>query len=62
MNITSNISTIEIFDAETRERVRNILDAGTAENTRRAYAGDLRYFWSWARIAGRCKSPLSASP
>lgn len=42
---------VDIFDAETQERVRAILEAGTADNTRRAYQGDLRYFWGWARVA-----------
>jgi|GEM_PF-5402415 len=42
---------VVIFDDTTRERVRIILDAGTADNTRRAYAGDLRYFWSWSCLA-----------
>jgi len=40
---------VAIFDDTTRERVRSILDAGVAPNTRRAYHGDLRYFWSWSR-------------
>ena len=44
-------SPVAIFDDTTRERVRTILDAGTADNTRRAYAGDLRYFWAWSRLA-----------
>jgi len=39
------------IDSETQARVRQILDAGTAANTRRAYQGDLRYFWAWARLA-----------
>lgn len=42
---------VDIFDAKTQERVRAILEAGTADNTRRAYQGDLRYFWGWARVA-----------
>lgn len=49
--ITSEAASIVIFDPETRERVRTILDAGIADNTRRAYTGDLRYFWAWARLA-----------
>ena len=49
--ITAAAGQVAIFDAETQERVRQILDAGTADNTRRAYQGDLRYFWAWARLA-----------
>ena len=36
---------------ETRERVRAILDEGTAANTREAYRKDVVYFWAWAREA-----------
>lgn len=49
--ITVAAGQVAIFDAETQERVRQILDAGTADNTRRAYQGDLRYFWAWARLS-----------
>jgi len=49
--LTSEAASIVIFDPETRERVRTILEAGIADNTRRAYTGDLRYFWAWARLA-----------
>lgn len=49
--ITTTASNVDVFDAETQERVRTILEAGTADNTRRAYQGDLRYFWGWARVA-----------
>ncbi|HML53148.1 MAG TPA: hypothetical protein PKC79_03555 [Solidesulfovibrio magneticus] len=49
--ITAAAGQVAIFDAETQERVRQILDAGTADSTRRAYQGDLRYFWAWARVA-----------
>lgn len=44
-------ATTNYFDSETQERVRSILEAGIADNTRRAYASDLRYFWAWARLA-----------
>jgi integrase len=49
--ITTIAGHVDIFDAKTQERVRTILEAGTADNTRRAYQGDLRYFWGWARVA-----------
>jgi len=49
--ITTTAGNVDIFDAETQDRVRSILEAGTADNTRRAYQGDLRYFWGWARVA-----------
>ena len=49
--ITAAAGQVAIFDAEIQERVRQILDAGTADNTRRAYQGDLRYFWAWVRLA-----------
>lgn len=48
--ITTIADNVDIFDAETQDRVRSILEAGTADNTRRAYQGDLRYFWGWARV------------
>ena len=49
--ITTTAGNVDIFNAETQDRVRTILDAGTTDNTRRAYQGDLRYFWGWARVA-----------
>lgn len=36
----------------TRELVRALVDAGTATNTRRAYASDARYFEAWRRARG----------
>lgn len=50
-DIVSSSGAVAIFDPETQDRVRTILDAGVSENTRRAYTGDLRYFWAWARLA-----------
>jgi integrase len=35
----------------TTDRVDKIIEAGTADNTHRAHAGDIRYFWAWARAA-----------
>ncbi|WP_211922178.1 site-specific integrase [Desulfolutivibrio sulfodismutans] len=49
--IAATTASLAHIDLETQERVRQILDAGTAANTRRAYQGDLRYFWAWARMA-----------
>jgi len=49
--IASEAASIVTFDPETRERVRTILEAGIADNTRRAYTGDLCYFWAWTRLA-----------
>ena len=47
----------------TRERIRQILVDGTADATRRAYRGDVDYFWSWARLALNLKPcyPIPAS-
>jgi len=37
--------------------IRNLIDAATADNTRRAYASDLSYFWAWARlVAGQAQN------
>jgi integrase len=36
----------------TADRIRSILDAGMAENTRRAYSGDWRQFEAWAASRG----------
>ena len=36
---------------DTSERIREILTEGTAENTRKAYQGDIEYFMTWARFA-----------
>ena len=36
--------------AETAERISMILDEGTPENTRRAYAGDLAYMEAWCLV------------
>lgn len=33
------------------ERIRRLIEAATAANTRRAYASDLAYFWAWAHLA-----------
>lgn len=32
------------------DRYDQIIDAGTAENTKKAHIGDLRYFWAWAGL------------
>jgi hypothetical protein len=49
--ITSETASIVPFDPETHERVRSILEAGIADNTRSANVGDLHYLWAWARLA-----------
>lgn len=37
--------------------IRNLIDAATADNTRRAYASDLSYFWAWAHlVAGQVQN------
>lgn len=36
---------------DTSARVREILTEGTAENTRKAYQGDIEYFFAWAQVA-----------
>jgi integrase len=33
-----------------KDRIEKIIEAGTAENTHRAHAGDMKYFWAWARV------------
>jgi integrase len=33
------------------DRVDKIIEAGTADNTHRAHAGDIKYFWAWADVA-----------
>ncbi len=33
----------------------DIIRAGTSKNTLRAYAGDEKYFWRWARLATKCR-------
>lgn len=50
MNIPTPLNLLDL-DPETNARVHSILASGTAPNTRRAYASDLRYFWAWARLA-----------
>jgi integrase len=40
-----------VLSPETAQHVREILDEGTAPETRRAYQGDLAYFWAWAAAA-----------
>ena len=32
----------------TQDTIRDVYEAGTSDNTRRAYAGDSRQFWAWA--------------
>jgi len=38
---------VSLTDRE-REKIKQVFEAGTAENTRRAHRGDLRQFWEWA--------------
>ncbi len=40
-----------MLSPETAQHVREILDEGTAPETRRAYQGDIAYFWAWAAAA-----------
>jgi len=43
--------------------IGNLIDAATADNTRRAYASDLSYFWAWAHlVAGQAHNyPVPAA-
>ena len=36
---------------EVASRVKTILDEGTADNTRKAYRSDIKYFAAWAKMA-----------
>jgi len=35
-------------DKDLQNRIDSLIQAGTAENTRRAYASDIKRFWAWA--------------
>lgn len=49
-------------DERTRERLRRIVDDGTPPNTRRAYEGDVRYFWAWCSAIGWTDEPFYPVP
>lgn len=40
-----------LITKDTESKVKAILEAGTAENTKRAYRGDIEYFMAWASVA-----------
>ena len=52
----------QALEEVTKQRVRGILEAGTAENTRLAYRQDLEYFRSWAMAALEEDAALPCSP
>jgi len=52
LEVRSARSAVAFVDARTRERLKRILEDGTPPNTRRAYASDMRYFWSWCSAIG----------
>jgi integrase len=45
------IKTGQYLNQNDLNRVKNIIEQATADNTRRAYSSDLSYFWAWAKIA-----------
>lgn len=53
MNQLSTIHEVqgELILNNTEDRIREILTEGTAENTRKAYQGDIEYFMTWAQVA-----------
>lgn len=51
-----------VFDQRTKEKVSRLLEDGTPPNTKRAYAGDMRYFWSWASAIGWTDEPILPVP
>jgi integrase len=51
MNLTKTFERVPYqVDQETNERVKTIFHEGTAENTRKAYQKDLKYFFEWASL------------
>lgn len=48
--------------SDVADHAKRIVDEGTALNTKRAYRGDLRYFWSWAKVAAGVEAPICSTP
>lgn len=51
-----------LLDGKTREKLRKIIEDGTPPNTRRAYEGDMRYFWTWCSVIGWTDEPVLPVP
>lgn len=51
-----------ILDDATRQRLGRLVDDGTPPNTKRAYSGDLRYFWAWCSAIGWTDAPTYPVP
>ena len=50
------------IDQKTKDRLRRIIEDGTPPNTRRAYASDMNYFWSWCSAIGWTDVPILPVP
>jgi len=51
-----------VIDQATRERLNRLVDDGTPPNTKRAYSGDMRYFWAWCSVIGWTDEPILPVP
>ena len=58
MNLTKTLERAPYqVDQETTEKVKTIFHEGTAENTRKAYRKDLKYFFEWASLTTEEDTP-----
>ena len=53
MSTDITIRAVSELSAGASNTIRETLEAGTADNTRRAYQADLKIFWAWAGDRGR---------
>lgn len=51
-----------VLDQKTKAKLRRVIDDGTPPNTQRAYASDMRYFWTWCSAIGWTDEPIVPVP
>lgn len=61
-DVVSGGSSLALIDTKTRERLKNIIEDGTPPNTKRAYASDIQYFWTWCSVIGFSDEPVMPVP
>jgi integrase len=51
-----------VLDEKTQAKLRRVIIDGTPPNTKRAYSGDMRYFWAWCSVIGWTDEPILPVP
>lgn len=51
-----------VLDQKTKAKLHRVIDDGTPPNTKRAYASDMRYFWTWCSAIGWSDEPVLPVP